>query len=473
MAGLRITTRTGGEAVLDKAAVDKFRAGLRGAMVTPGDAAYDETRTIWNAIIDRQPALIVRCAGVSDVMQSVRLAREHDLLLAVRGGGHNVAGKSVGEGSLMIDLSPMSGIRVDPVGRTCRVEAGATLADMDHETQTFGLATPLGINSTTGVAGLTLGGGLGWLSRKYGLTVDNLIEADIVTAEGALVTANERDHADLFWGIRGGGGNFGVVTSFQFQLHPVGPQVLSGLIIHPLKDAEKLLQHYRSFTAQAPDDLACWVVMRQAPPLPFLPAAVHGTEVVVIAALYAGDMTEGERALQPLRAFGSPIADVIMPHPYAGFQQAFDPLLTPSARNYWRSHNFAELPDGLISTLIDYTNRLPGPQCEIFIFNLGGAVSRVDPQATAYAHRDAPYGLNAHARWNNPSQDEACISWARQLSDAAGEFATGGVYVNFISEGEERVAAAYGVNYDRLVTLKNKYDPTNLFCLNQNIKPTI
>lgn len=473
MAELRVTTHTGGEAVLDEAALDKFRAGLRGAMVTPADAAYDESRTLWNAAIARRPALIVRCAGVADVMQTVRLAREHELLLAVRGGGHNVAGKSVCDGGLMIDLSPMRGIRVDPVARTCRVEAGATLADMDHETQTFGLATPLGINSTTGVAGLTLGGGLGWLSRKYGLTVDNLIGADVVTAEGALVTASERDHADLFWGIRGGGGNFGVVTSFQFQLHPVGPQVLSGLIIHPLKDAQKLLHYYRSFTAHAPDDLACWVVMRQAPPLPFLPTAVHGTEVVIIAALYAGDMTEGEHALQPLRAFGNPIADVIMPHPYAGFQQAFDPLLAPGARNYWRSHNFADLPDGLINTLIDHTTRLPGPQCEIFLFNLGGAVSRVDPQATAYAHRDAPYGLNAHARWNDPGQDEACITWARHLSDAAGAFATGGVYVNFISEGEERVPAAYGVNYDRLVALKNKYDPTNLFSLNQNIKPTI
>lgn len=473
MTDLRVTMTTGKDAVLEEAAVEEFKSSLRGELLLAGDSGYDEARALWNAMIDRRPALIARCAGVADVIRSVNLARDHGLLVSVRGGGHNIAGKAASDGGLMIDLSPMNEVRVDPAARTARVGPGATLGDVDHETQAFGLATPLGINSTTGIAGLTLGGGFGWLSRKYGFTVDNLLAADVVTANGELVTASETDNSDLFWGIRGGGGNFGIVTSFQFQLHPVGPEVLSGLIVYRFEDAGNVLRHYRSFVAQAPDDLSCWAVLRKAPPLPFLPEEVHGTEVLIIAVLHAGDMKEGERLLRSLREYGDPIADVVMPHPYAGFQQAFDPLLTPGARNYWKSHNFSELSDGAIETILEYVGRLPTPHCEIFVAQLGGAASRIAADATAYPHRDAAFVLNVHTRWEDAAQDEECIAWAREFADATTPLATGGVYVNFISEGEERVRAAYGANYDRLVELKNRYDPTNLFSLNQNIKPTV
>jgi FAD/FMN-containing dehydrogenase len=473
MTELRVTTNTGEEVLFDDATIEELRASLRGELLLAEDPGYDEARAIWNAMIDKRPALIARCAGTADVIQSVNLARKHGLLLSVRGGGHNIAGKAVCDGGLMIDLSPMTGVRVDPVARTAWVEPGLTLADVDHETQAFGLATPVGINSTTGIAGLTLGGGFGWLSRKYGFSVDNLLAADVVTADGELLTASESSNPDLFWGIRGGGGNFGIVTSFQFQLHSVGPEVLSGLVVHPFSEAGNVLRYYRSFVAQAPDELTCWVVTRKAPPLPFLPEEVHGTEILVLAVLHAGDMKEGEELLRPLREYGDPIADVVSPHPYAGFQQAFDPLLTPGVRNYWRSHNFAELSDGAIDAILEYAGRLPTPHCEIFVAQMGGAANRVAPEATAYPHRDAAFVLNVHTRWEDSAQDEECIAWAREFADATSPLATGGVYVNFISEGEERVRAAYGVNYDRLVELKNKYDPTNLFRLNQNIKPTV
>jgi FAD/FMN-containing dehydrogenase len=472
MPELSVAMRDGGTTRLDAATVDAFRSGLRGAALLSGDPGYDEARALWNAMIDRRPAVLARCAGTADVIRCVNLAQNHGLVISVRGGGHNIAGNAGCDGGLMVDLRLMNNVRVDPWARTARVGPGATLGDLDDETQAFGLATPVGINSTTGVAGLTLGGGFGWLSRKHGLTIDNLMSADVLTADGALVTASEKEHPDLFWGIRGGGGNFGVVTSFEFWLHPVGPQVLSGLIVHPFERAREILHHYRSFVTQGPEELTCWVVLRKAPPLPFLPKEVHGTEVVVIAVLHAGDMKDGEQALRPLREFGKPIADVVMPHPYAAFQKAFDPLLTPGARNYWKSHNFSQLADGAIDAILRYAGRLPTPQSEIFVAQLGGAVSRVAPDATAYPHRDANFVLNVHTRWEDKGQDRACIAWAREFFDATAPFSTGGVYVNFISEGEERVRAAYGLNYDRLVELKKRYDPTNLFSLNQNIRPT-
>ncbi|HER20142.1 MAG TPA: FAD-binding oxidoreductase, partial [Chromatiales bacterium] len=354
-----------------------------------------------------------------------------------------------------------------------RVEPGVTLGELDAETQKSGLALPVGINSTTGIAGLTLGGGFGWLSRKYGMTCDNLISADMVTAAGEKVRASATENPDLFWGLRGGGGNFGIVTSFEFQLHPVGPEVLSGLIVHPFEDARAVLKHYREFLAQAPDEVTVWAVMRKAPPLPFLDEAVHGTEVVVLAAFYAGDMAEGEKALAPLREFGNPHADVIGPHPFCGWQAAFDPLLTPGARNYWKSHDFLELSDGLLDTLIGAVGTLPDPQCEIFIAQLGGAINRVPSDATAYPHRDAQFIMNVHGRWSNASDDDKIISWSRDLFDKATPYATGGVYVNFMTEEEEdRVRQAYGKSYDRLVQLKNTYDPKNVFRMNQNIRPS-
>ncbi|HTP51863.1 MAG TPA: FAD-binding oxidoreductase [Anaeromyxobacteraceae bacterium] len=473
MSNVILKTNDGGTTTLAAEVVAAFRGQLRGALCLPGEPGYDQARTIWNAMINRRPGAIVRSAGAADVIRAVKLAREHRLLLAIRGGGHNIAGNAVCEGGLMVDLSQMKSVRIDPVGRTARVEPGVTLGEFDREAQAFGLATPLGINSTTGVAGLTLGGGFGWISRKYGLSIDNLLSVDVVTANGDLVRASEKDDADLFWAVRGGGGNFGVATSFKFRLHPVGPEVLAGLIVHPFARAKELLEGYRRAVASAPEELTCWVVMRKAPPLPFLPKEVHGKEVVVLAVCYAGDLEKGRKAVAPLQALGKPIADVVGPSPFAGWQTAFDPLLTPGARNYWKSHDFVELSDGAIKVMLDYVGRLPSPDCEVFIGNLGGAVNRVPVQATAYPHRDIQFVMNVHTRWSDAANDKECISWARQLFDAMTPHATGGVYVNFMPEEEsQRVSqGAYGANYQRLAKLKAKYDPENLFRMNQNIGP--
>jgi len=454
-------------------ALDDLRAGLRGALCLPGEPGYEEARTLWNAMIDRRPAVVVRAQGAADVIRAVGFARTHGLRLAVKGGGHNIAGNAVVENGLMLDLSPMKSVRVDPAARAARVEPGALLSDFDHEAQAFGLATPLGINSTTGVAGFTLGGGFGWLSRKHGLTVDNLLAVDIVTADGRLLHAGESENADLFWAVRGGGANFGVVTSFEFRLHPVGPQVISGLIVHPIENARALLEGYRRFAATAPDEVTVWTVLRKAPPLPFLPAEVHGTDILVFAACAIGDPREAERALAPLRALGTPIADVIGPHPFAGWQQAFDPLLTPGARNYWKSHSFHQLEDGFIDLLLDAARRLPTPECEIFLAHLGGAINRRPADATAYPHRDVEFIMNIHTRWRDAAMDDLCIGRTREIFDAAAAYATGGVYVNFMPEDEAgRVrAGAYGDNYARLAKLKRSYDPENLFRMNQNVQP--
>jgi len=363
-------------------------------------------------------------------------------------------------------------VDVDPDARTARVQPGCTLGELDAATQAFGLAVPTGINSTTGIAGLTLGGGFGWLSRKHGMTVDSLLSAEVVTADGEIVTASDSENADLFWAIRGGGGNFGVVTSFEFRLHPVGPEILSGLIVHPFEGAGSLLRRYRDVVANSPDDLSVWVVLRKAPPLPFLPEEWHGKLVVVLAAAYAGDMEEGKRAMEPIRSVGEPIVDVISPHPFTGWQQAFDPLLTPGARNYWKSHDFTGLSDGLIDTLVEHVQKLPSDETECFLGQLGGAINRIPVEATAYPHREVEFVVNVHTRWQEPEQDAACIQWARDLFDAMAPYSTGGVYVNFMPEDESgRTRGAYGKNLPRLSALKARFDPTNLFRTNQNIPP--
>jgi len=452
-----------------------LRTVLAGSALTPGEPGYDEACTIWNAMIDRRPGLVVRAATQADVVSAIHLARERDLVLSVRGGGHNIAGNALCQDGLMLDLSAMDQVTVDPETRTARVGPGATLAAFDAAAQEHGLATPLGINSTTGVAGLTLGGGFGWLTRKHGFTVDNLISADVVTAGGDRLTASAEENPDLFWAIRGGGGNFGVVTSFQFQLHPVGPEVLAGLVVHPYEDAPAVLRAWRDFAAAAGPDVSAWFVIRKAPPLPFLPEAVHGTNVLVLACFYAGSMADGEAELSPLRAIGTPIADVVGPHPYTGWQQVFDPLLTPGLRNYWKSHDFAEVTDDLLDVLVEYGARLPSPHTEIAFAQLGGAAAQVPADAMAAGRRDARYLVNLHTRWESPAEDEACILWARELHRDTADFSTGAVYVNFMPEDEadtEQVRAAYGDNFRRLVELKRKYDPTNLFRMNQNIPPT-
>jgi FAD/FMN-containing dehydrogenase len=457
---------------LDAALIVDFASKLRGKVIFPADPEYDESRKIWNAMIDRKPALIVKCMGTADVANCVKFARENNFLVSVRGAGHNIAGMSLADDALLIDLSPMKGVWVNPQTRTVLVSPGATLGDIDCETQAYGLATPLGIASTTGISGLTLGGGFGWLSRSYGLTVDNLLSAEVVTAEGNVLQASEHENVNLFWALRGGSGNFGIITSFKFKLHPVGPQLLAGLIVHPFEDAENVLRHYRNFTSSAPDEATCWAILRKAPPLPFLPTEVHGKEVVIIAAVYAGDIKEGEKVFESLRRFGNPIKDVIAPTLFASWQKAFDPLLTSGARNYWKSNNHTELADDLLDILIEYTRHLPSSATEIFIGQFGGAINRVAPDATAYPHRNANYVFTVHTRWENSVDDIKCIEWSKQLFDKTVLYSTGGVYVNFISEGENRISAAYGSNYERLAKIKSKYDPENFFHVNQNIVPT-
>jgi FAD/FMN-containing dehydrogenase len=472
MSEMKINKLNGGIATITPDALVPLRAALGGEVLLPGEPGYDQVRTVWNATVDKHPSLVVRCAGPSDVIQAMRFARQHDLLVAIRAGGHNIAGKAVADGALLIDLSQMRSVRVDRAARVAWVEPGATLADFDRETQAFGLTTPVGINSTTGIAGLTLGGGFGWTSRKFGMSIDNLIGADVVTADGQMRRASEKENADLFWALRGGGGNFGIVTGFEFRLHALGPQVLSGLLVHPFADAPKLLRDYRSFVAQAPEELTAWVVLRKAPPLPFLPEQWHGKEVMIIAICFLGDAGEGEKALAPLRKLGQPIADVIGPHPFVGWQQAFDPLLTPGARNYWKSHDFTELNDGLFAKLVDFAGRLPTAECEIFIANIGGAMARVAADATAFAGRNANFVMNVHTRWREARDDARCIGWAREFFDATRPYASSTAYVNFLSEEDgERLSSTYGSNYGRLREIKAKYDPENVFRVNQNIKP--
>ncbi len=472
MNDLSLTTLESGKATLSATAIDALGAQLRGSLLTESDAPYDEARTIWNAMIDRRPGLIVRCAGAADVVSAVRFARDNRLLVAVRGGGHNIAGSAVCDGGLMIDLSQMKSVRVDAAAQRAWVEPGATLADLDKETQAFGLAVPTGINSTTGIAGLTVGGGFGWITRKFGLTIDNLLSADVVTADGELVRASLTESPDLFWALRGGGGNFGVVTAFEFRLHKVGPEVLAGLVVHPFSDAETVLKQYREALGSAPDELTCWAVMRQAPPLPFLPAEWHGKEIVVLAMCYCGDIQAGEAATARLRAIRKPIADVVGPAPFTAWQQAFDPLLTPGARNYWKSHDFTDLSDETIQILLGAVRNLPGPECEIFVGHVGGASGRVAVDATAFPQRSSHFVMNVHARWREAASDQACIDWARGLYKATKPYAAGTAYINFMPEDEtDRIEAAYGTNYQRLTEVKRRYDPLNLFRMNQNVKP--
>lgn len=472
MQSAKVLALDGSAVNVSESALQELSGRLRGSLAFQGDSEYEHVRTIWNAMIDRRPGLIARCLGASDVKHVVDFARKSNLVVSIRSGGHNIAGSGLSDGGLTIDLSRMRSVRVDPASRTAWVDPGNTLGDFDREAQTFGLATPLGINSTTGIAGLTLGGGFGWLTRKYGMTVDNLISADMITADGEFLKANEEDHADLFWALRGGGGNFGVVTSFEFRLHEVGPQVLAGLIVYPFDQAGSVLRQYREFVAQAPDELSVWVVLRKAPPLPFLPEQVHGTEVLVLALLYAGDLDRGQQLIEPLGSFGTPIAQAVAPQEYSAFQTAFDPLLTPGARNYWKSHDFSELSDGALEVLIDYASKLPSPECEIFVASLGGAMARVPSDRTAYVQRNTRFVVNVHGRWRDPGQDDEGIAWARGFFEASAPYSLGTGYVNFMTEEEKgRVEAAYGQNYQRLAELKKKYDSRNLFRLNQNIRP--
>lgn len=448
-------------------------ASLRGRVCERGSQEYDDARTTWNSMFDRHPGLVIRALGASDVQAAVNFVRDAGLAISIRSGGHQIAGHSVANDTVMLDLSHMRSVHVDPAEKTARVAPGALLGDVDRETQAHGLVVPLGINSTTGTAGLTLGGGFGWTTRKLGMTIDNLLSAEVVTADGAIITASPDSHPDLFWAICGGGGNFGVVTSFLFQLHDLGPEVLSGLVVHPIEAAPELLAEFVGIADAAPDEMTVWSVMRKAPPLPFLPEEWHGREVLIFAACYSGPLEEGEAALAALRALGDPIADVIAPHSFVDWQAAFDPLLTPGARNYWKSHDFETLSTDAVDMLLAGIGSLPDPACEVFIAHVGGVMARVAPDATAYPQRSAHFIMNVHTRWEDPQKDAECIAWARKLHGQMQPFATGSAYVNFMPEDEtDPLGGAYGGNAQKLSQIKGKYDPNNLFRINHNIMPT-
>ena len=452
--------------------VQRFAAGLRGTVIQPGDADYDAARQVWNAMIDRRPALIVRCAGVADVLSAVEFARAHHLPVAVRGGGHNVAGNATCDDGMVIDLSPMKSIRIDPARRVARAEPGLTWGEFDHETQALGLALTGGIQSTTGIAGFTLGGGFGYLARKHGLTCDNLLSADVVTADGQLLTASDTQNADLFWGLRGGGGNFGIVTSFEFRLIPLGP-VFGGLLIYPAARARDVLRSYREFVTTVPDELFTIPIFSTAPAAPYLPPHLHGQPVLSIAVCYAGPPDVGERIVQPLRAFGPPAVDLLGPMRYTDVQTLLDAANPRGRHNYWKAEYFTGYSDDALDTIIAYTSRMPAPYSKVLLAHLQGAISRVGPDATAYTHRQAPFLLNINAMWTDPRETDQQIAWARDFWTAMRPFSAGGVYVNFLSnEGEDRVKAAYDPHtYARLAALKSRYDPTNFFRYNQNITP--
>jgi FAD/FMN-containing dehydrogenase len=449
-----------------------LRAALRGPVIQPGDPDYDAARMIWNAMIERRPALIARCMGTADVLAAVAFAVQHGLPLAVRGGGHNIAGNALCDDGLVIDLSAMRGVRVDPETRMAWVDGGALLSDLDHETQAYGLAVPLGINSTTGVAGLTLGGGFGWLSRMHGLAIDNLVGAEIVTAEGLRRYIGPHQEPELFWAIRGGGGNFGVVTRFEFALHEVGPEVTAGLVVFAQAQGRDVLRRYRDLVATLPDDVSIWAVLRKAPPLPFLPADVHGTDIVALAVFSPLPPADVEPVLAQLRGFGPVLGEHVGAMPYTAWQKIFDPLLAPGARNYWKSHNFKQLSDAALDVVLRYAATVPSPHCEIFLGLIGGRANTPPPDATAYPHRDIGFVMNVHGRWLDAADDDRCTGWARDFFAATAPHAAGSVYVNFMTQDEApRVREAYGANYDRLARVKGRYDPGNLFRFNHNIRP--
>lgn len=449
---------------LDPAMISDFAKTLRGPLLRPGDDTYDAARRVWNAMVDKRPALIARCTGAADVIAAVHLAREQGLPVSIRGGGHSVAGLAVSEGGLMIDLSLMKGIRIHPATLTARAEPGLLWGEFDRESQTFGLATVGGVVSTTGIAGLSIGGGQGWLTGKFGLTLDNLLSADVVTADGELVHASDTENPDLFWALRGAGANFGVVTSFEYRLHHVGPTVLGGMVIHPLEHAREVLRFYREFAAGQPDELTTYAALLTSP---------DGVPVVAMVTCYAGAVEDGERAVAELRRFGQPVADLIAPMPYIAVQGIIGQGFPYGRLNYWKSTLLREIPDEVIDALADFAGRVPSPNTAIAIADTHGAYGRVAHDATAYAHRDLPFDLVILSSWTDPAETDRNIAWTRELYAAIRPHAPSGVYVNDLDgdEGQQRVREAYGANYDRLVALKTQFDPTNFFRMNNNIRP--
>jgi FAD/FMN-containing dehydrogenase len=475
MADIAADTTGRGETELPSRTVEDLATHLRGALIRPGEPGYDDARAVWNGMIDRRPALVARCADAGDVATAVAFAREHALTLAVRGGGHGVAGHAVCDGGLVVDLTAMTAIEVDPDARIARAQGGATLGDLDRETQRHGLATPLGVVTKTGIAGLTLSGGMGWLRRKHGLSCDNLVSVEIVTADGSRRTASETQDADLFWAIRGGGGNFGVVTSFAYRLHPVGPDVAFCFAVYPAERSREVLRACERYLADAPEDVAPLGVLGRVPGVEEFPDEAHGAPFVALLALHPGDPAEGERILQPLREIGEPIADLSGVMPYTEAQGALDEDYPDGWQYYWKSVNVPELSDEVIDRLAARAAAAPSAHSTIDVWYQGGAMGRVRAGETAFGDRSAPILLGIEANWEEPQDDEANVAWARETVAGMRRFSDGGIYLNFpgfLEEGQEMMRDAYGENYGRLVALKDEYDPKNLFRMNQNIRPS-
>jgi FAD/FMN-containing dehydrogenase len=456
-----------------EAAIAALAAGFDGPLIGPDDARYDEARKVWNGQIDRRPSLIAQCLGPADVVTAVRFAREHDLPASVRGGGHAVAGHALADGALLIDLSLMRGARVDPVSRTIRVQGGALNADLDRETQLFGLATTGGIVSHTGVGGLILGGGIGHLMRTYGLAIDNLLSCDVVTANGDIVTASEDENPDLFWGLRGGGGNFGIVTSFELRLHPLGPQIPAGMVVWSMDDAAPVLGLLRDLAAEGPDELGILGNLRLAPPLPVIPAELHGKPIVALVACWAGAPDESEPWFERLGSFGKPALSTLTTKPYIAHQKMFDPAVPHGMHYYWKSHKLPPLTDDVIGIVAEHAAGITSPASTVPLFTQGGAMARVADDATAFAHRDAAHDINIVASWAPGADPDRHVQWVRRFYEALEPHSVG-LYVNFTNEdaGDRIRQGAYGqAKWDRLVSLKAKYDPTNFFRHNANIPP--
>ena len=470
---MRVRTLSGDELDLSQEVLGAWKSRLRGPVLGPGDAGYEDSRTVWNSMIDRRPALVARCLGTADVIECVRFARDNNLLLSMKGGGHNIAGLAVADGALMLDMSLMRGVWVDAKARVARAQAGCVLGDVDRETQLHGLASVLGFVSLTGITGLTLGGGIGYLTRRWGWTSDTVVGMDLVTADGKLVRASSEENDDLFWGLRGGGGNFGVVTGIDYELHPVGPEIVGGIVAWPASEAPRVLELYRTLAEETPPELTMVALMRPAPPAPWLPKERHGTPIVAILACHTGDPADGEKAVSVLKSFGTPIGDILTRRPYLQMQSLLDATQPKGRRYYWKSEYLPRIEPDLVDRVMNHASKIRSPHSAVILFQLGGALNRIGQEHSAAGNRDARYVLNIAGAWERPEDDEANIAWARDAWSDMRRHSTGGTYINFLTEddGAERTEAALGGALDRLARIKSRWDPENVFRTNRNIKP--
>jgi len=470
---MKAKTTEGREIDLAQETLNGLKIRLWGPMFTPGDVGYDESRTVWNGMIDRRPAVVVRCSGTADVITCVQFAREHELLLCIKGGGHNIAGLATADGALMLDMSLMRGVWVDPQGKVARAQVGCLLGDVDRETQVHGLAAVLGFVSLTGIAGLTLGGGFGYLTRRWGWTADNVAGMDVVTADAQLVHVSNDENADLFWGLRGGGGNFGVVTGIDYVLHPVGPEVIGGVVAWPASEAPNVLELYRALVEKAAPELTLTALMRPAPPAPWLPKDMHGRPIIALLVCHSGNPDEGEKAVIPIKSFGNPVGDMLVRRPFVQMQSLLDGTQPKGRRNYWKSEYLPHVEPILCERLIDHAARIQSPHSSMVMMHIGGALNSLKDDHSPVGNRDAHYVLNIAGSWDKAEDDKANIEWARAAWQDIRGLSTGGTYVNFLTEDEgiDRIRAAYGKNYSRLIEVKTKWDPGNLFHVNKNIVP--